>query len=75
MIDDWTRLYDRDTFDKVKVEIYSQENEVGYFVYQATSDTDSWYSNENLIDSCYYNDKFDYCTMIAGGIVNCRWVT
>ena len=60
VIDDWTRLYSRGNFDKVKVGIYNNGSEVAYFVYEASSDTDSWYSNENLIDSAYYNAKFDY---------------
>ena len=56
-IDDWNKFYLNNKFDQIKVSLYKNGSEVKYFIYNATSDSSSWYSQPNLIDSSYFNAR------------------
>ena len=55
IVDDWEYLFNNGGFDKVKISLYKNESEVVYFIYNATSDSESWMTSTNLIDSSYHD--------------------
>ena len=59
VIDDWKYLFNNGGFDKVKVSLYKDGSEERYFVYNATEDSLSWFSQTYLIDSSFRDTGYE----------------
>ena len=55
LIDDWIDVFNDGSFDRIKVSLFKNGTEVVYFTFYATNDSESWFNQDNMIDSSYYD--------------------
>lgn len=81
IINDWQIWMENSYFSQVKLSVYRQGMESDYFIFEANSSSDDWFSQNNLIYSTYGNAITEsnslwrihngMCSVLLGMTVSC----